>query len=406
VRPAKLRLVADIRRIWLFVALVASAFVVLVPGASGQSVWDQKRHLDSRIAGLQAEIAQSKEREGVLTSEIEAASSRIGALEDRIAVLTDRLTRLENDLAAHRERLARLEDLYQEQTAQLIRLRKQLAVAQARLDDRLVELYQSAETDELAIILGVQTLGEMIEQIDYITEIGRQDRAIVDDVTRLKTETRVARQQTAATKKKVARATRVLEAKTAEERAAQQALLSQQASLAALREGKQDLLGSVREDRKEAEEHVAALQAASAQLSATIQSSSSSAPAPTGTGSVSASGLIWPVGGVVTSGYGWRWGRMHEGIDISAPAGTTVVASASGTVIYAGWMGGYGQLVIVDHGGGLATAYAHLSAIYAGGAVGQGQGIGAVGCTGSCTGNHLHFEVRVNGSAVDPMGYL
>jgi murein DD-endopeptidase MepM/ murein hydrolase activator NlpD len=69
-------------------------------------------------------------------------------------------------------------------------------------------------------------------------------------------------------------------------------------------------------------------------------------------------------------------------------------------------MGGYGQLVVIDHGGGLATAYAHLSAIYASGAVGQGQGIGAVGCTGSCTGNHLHFEVRVNGSAVDPMGYL
>jgi septal ring factor EnvC (AmiA/AmiB activator) len=398
--------VADLRRISLLAALVGGLLTILVPGAAGQSAWDQKRFLDSRIAGLQAQIAQAKDKEGALTSEIEAASSRIGALEDKIAVLTDKLTRLENDLAAHRKRLERLEELYDEQTAQLIRLRKQLAVAQARLEARLVELYQSAETDELAIILGVQTIGEMIEQIDYITEIGRQDRSIVDDVTRLKIETRVARQKTASTKKKVAKATAALAAKTAAERAARRTLLSQQASLDAMRDGKRNLLSDVREDRHALEDHLAGLQAASAQLSSTIQSSSSSAPAPTGAGSVSASGLVWPVGGVVTSGYGWRWGRMHEGIDIAAPAGTTVVASASGTVIFAGWMGGYGQLVVIDHGGGLATAYAHLSAIYAGGAVGQGQGIGAVGCTGSCTGNHLHFEVRVNGSAVDPMGYL
>jgi murein DD-endopeptidase MepM/ murein hydrolase activator NlpD len=112
------------------------------------------------------------------------------------------------------------------------------------------------------------------------------------------------------------------------------------------------------------------------------------------------------VSGVVTSGFGYRWGRLHAGIDIAAPAGTPVRAAASGTVIFAGWMGGYGNLVVIDHGGGLATAYAHLSSIWAGGGVSQGQGIGAVGCTGSCTGNHLHFEVRVNGQPVDPFGYL
>ncbi len=111
--------------------------------------------------------------------------------------------------------------------------------------------------------------------------------------------------------------------------------------------------------------------------------------------------------GVVTSGFGWRWGRMHEGIDISAPTGTAVRAAASGSVVFAGVMGGYGNIVVIDHGNGLATAYAHLSSIWiGGGSVSQGQGVGAVGCTGSCTGPHLHFEVRVNGSAVDPMGYL
>jgi murein DD-endopeptidase MepM/ murein hydrolase activator NlpD len=398
--------VADLRRISLLAALIAGFLTILVPGASGQSAWDQKRHLDSRISGLQAQIDQAKEQEGVLTSEIEAASSRIEALEDKIAVLTDRLTKLENDLAALRRRLDQLEELYDEQTAQLIRLRKQLAIAQARLEARLVELYQSAETDELGIILGVQTLGEMIEQIDYITEIGRQDRSIVDEVTQLKIETRVARQKTAATKKKVAAATAALAAKTAAERAAQQSLLSQQASLDALRDGKQSLLGDVREDRKQAEENLAALEAASAALTGQLQGGGSSSGG-SGPSTVSSSGLIWPVSGVLTSGYGPRWGRMHTGIDISAPGGTPVSAAAGGTVIIAGWMGGYGNLIVVDHGGGLATAYAHLSAIYVGGgAVSQGQSIGAVGSTGNSTGNHLHFEVRVNGSPVDPMGYL
>jgi murein DD-endopeptidase MepM/ murein hydrolase activator NlpD len=103
-----------------------------------------------------------------------------------------------------------------------------------------------------------------------------------------------------------------------------------------------------------------------------------------------------------------RWGRMHEGIDISAGTGTPIAAAAAGTVISAGWMGGYGNLVVIDHGGGLATAYAHLSGfgVGSGQSVGQGQVIGYVGCTGHCYGPHVHFEVRVNGAAVDPLGYL
>jgi murein DD-endopeptidase MepM/ murein hydrolase activator NlpD len=103
-----------------------------------------------------------------------------------------------------------------------------------------------------------------------------------------------------------------------------------------------------------------------------------------------------------------RWGRLHAGIDIAAPAGTPVVASASGRVAYAGSMSGYGLLVIVQHAGGIATAYAHNSAlaVSVGQSVGQGQQIASVGCTGHCYGDHVHFEVRVNGSPVDPMGYL
>lgn len=128
------------------------------------------------------------------------------------------------------------------------------------------------------------------------------------------------------------------------------------------------------------------------------------APAPGNVGRLS-----WPTSGSVTSGFGPRWGTFHSGIDIAAPAGTPTFAAAAGTVISAGFNGGgYGNLVLVDHGGGMVTAYAHHSSIVvsAGQQVSRGQQLGGVGCTGSCTGDHLHFEVRINGSAQNPMSHL
>jgi murein DD-endopeptidase MepM/ murein hydrolase activator NlpD len=99
---------------------------------------------------------------------------------------------------------------------------------------------------------------------------------------------------------------------------------------------------------------------------------------------------------------------MHEGIDISVASGTPVVASATGTVIHSGWLGGYGNLVVIDHGNGLSTAYAHNSAlaVVVGQQVAQGEVISYAGTTGNSSGPHVHFEVRVNGTAVDPLGYL
>jgi murein DD-endopeptidase MepM/ murein hydrolase activator NlpD len=119
------------------------------------------------------------------------------------------------------------------------------------------------------------------------------------------------------------------------------------------------------------------------------------------------------VNGPITSPFGSRClgngdCSSHPGLDIGVPAGTPIHAAASGTVIFTGWLGGYGNLTIIDHGRGLATAYGHQSsiAVGVGASVSQGQVIGYVGCTGYCFGAHLHFEVRVNGSVVDPLGYL
>lgn len=118
--------------------------------------------------------------------------------------------------------------------------------------------------------------------------------------------------------------------------------------------------------------------------------------------------LAWPSRGTLTSRFGWRYRRHHDGIDLAAPRGTPFHAAAAGVVEFAGWEGGYGRVIYINHGGGVVTLYGHASKILVepGERVIKGQLIGRVGCTGSCTGSHLHFEVRVNGRATDPLKYL
>ena len=126
------------------------------------------------------------------------------------------------------------------------------------------------------------------------------------------------------------------------------------------------------------------------------------------------SGFKWPIQGSLTSSYGWRIHPMtgqqafHDGLDIAAGSGTPIGAAAGGTVKYAGWLGGYGRLVIIDHGDGLETRYAHMSSINVskGQVVSAGHTIGYVGQTGDATGPHVHFEIRKNGRTLNPRDYL
>jgi murein DD-endopeptidase MepM/ murein hydrolase activator NlpD len=388
--------------------LLAGLVLVVVSAASGQDAGDRKEIVDGRIHALERKIEAAREREGVLTAEIEVVSDKIAALQNDVDVASARLDQLETVLALHQRKLDRLNQLYALQTRKLVFLQRQHKEAVARLSKRLVEIYTSERTSSLAVVLESGNFADMLDQLEFLNTIGRQDRKIAGEVETAKLQMQETRNSTRKTRRQVAETTRTVAARTAEQRAVRDRLAWSQRELATARRDKRATLASVQEDKEEAIGHMRDLQAQSAALAARIRSAQSSAIVPAPTGAASAAGFVWPVHGVLTSGFGWRWGRMHEGIDLAVSNGTPVVASAAGTVIVAGWMGGYGNLVVVDHGGGISTAYGHNTSVTVGVGqqVAQGQLIAYSGNTGHSTGPHVHFEVRINGGAVDPMGYL
>jgi len=388
--------------------LTVVAALILSAPAWADEMGDRKRALDNRIAALQGRIASADRKEAVLTDQIEAVTAKIRGLQDDVDQAQARVSTLEGELVVYKNRLARLSQLLDLQTQKLNLLTRQHRVAEERLSRRLVAIYQSDAPDTVEVVLTSTSLAEVLDQLDYMHDVGRQDLRIASDVRRAKLAMRRTRARTAKTRKQVAATTAAVEVRVNEQRAVRDRLVADQNALASARADRNRSLVAVRSQEATDREHVENLQAESAQLMARIQAAQARSSTG-GTATVrSSSGFVWPASGIVTSGFGWRWGRMHEGIDIAAPTGTPISAAASGTVIYAGWMGGYGNLVVIDHGGGLATAYGHQSsiAVSSGTQVSQGQTIGYVGSTGHSTGPHLHFEVRVNGSPVDPMGYL
>jgi murein DD-endopeptidase MepM/ murein hydrolase activator NlpD len=388
--------------------LVAVAvFAVVVASPAAGDVYGRKHSVDARLSALHARIAEAQRKAQALSAQIDSVSSRIQRLEGRVGDVSARLTTLESDLALHQRKLDRLTALFRLETKRYLFLRRQYSLALARLNARVVAVYEQGNVDSVDVILGASNLADLVDRLDYVNQVGAADERIATSVGRAKEAARAAREATRKLRGVVAGETRAVRARTEQVRAIRNELVSSRQQLVAARSTKRVSLVKVRASEREEVSEAQALEQVSAALGAQIQAaqsaSSYSPPA-----SRSASGFIWPVSGPVTSPFGMRWGRMHTGIDIGVPYGTPIRAAASGQVIYAGWMDGYGNLVFIDHGRGISTGYAHQSSIAVsnGQAVTQGQVVGYVGCTGHCFGPHLHFEVRVNGTPVDPLGYL
>ena len=362
--------------------------------------------LESEISEKEGKLADVRERKGVLTTTISRYRDRIERLTDEVAVLRSQEAEAEARLAAKQAELDQAVDELEVAKKHLAVVRARLKRALVALRERLVAIYETGTPDLLSVLVESGGYDELVNRTEYLNRINGLDEAVVTRVRDLRDQVKrtVARLRSAKDRIEAAR-----DSIAAEEQAlasARSAVQSRQAQLVAVRRQREAALATIADHEHEIEGSLAEVQA---ELAATL-GASASAPLPAGPIRYGSGRLIWPVDGPVVSGFGMRWGRMHEGIDIAVPAGTPIRAADAGTVVLVqsdAESGGYGNFTCLDHGGGLQTCYAHQSSFaITSGSVSQGDTIGYVGCTGHCYGDHLHFEVRIGGAPTDPLGYL
>jgi murein DD-endopeptidase MepM/ murein hydrolase activator NlpD len=382
---------------WVPLTLALAAYFLLpLPGLSAPPI-------SERIEKKRAAIEKVTQREGVLTTTIQRYSTRINSLQAEIGATRRRLGRAQASLDRQQAELLEVRNRLEEARDRLERLRRRLATAREVLAARLVEIYKSDAPDALTVVLEADGFGDLLERAEFLDRISDQDREITDRVRGLRDQAHHQAVELADLEKRE----QLLAEELLRQRnvivAAEGQLVSSRDELAAARSDKRGALSQVRNTRTSLEGDLQALEAEQARVQAALQGARPAGPVRQGSGA-----LIWPVNGPVVSPFGMRWGRLHAGVDIAVPAGTAIRAADSGRVVLMGWVGGYGNYTCIQHNASLSTCYAHQSSFATsnGASVSQGQVIGYVGCTGHCFGDHLHFETRVSGSPVDPMGYL
>jgi murein DD-endopeptidase MepM/ murein hydrolase activator NlpD len=392
------RMASRLRLLLAAVALPLLAWALLPVGTDAS--------LQSRIESKRAQIDQQKRKEGVLSSDIAGYTQRIDSLQGEITTLQSRQVRLQASLDAKAAELARIQDDLRRERLRLSRLRARLAEARVALASRLVELYKADQPDIVTVVLNSNGFQDLLERTEYMTRVSDQDGRIIARVRDARVEALATAKRLSGLEERARRIAAAIQVQRDQVVQVKTQLVDRQDRWRATRGSKYAVLASTRESRQELEGEIAALEKSQAQIAARLaQSSGAPTMGPVRAGS---GGLVWPASGPVTSGFGYRWGRLHAGIDIALPEGTPLRAAASGRVIIAGWVDGYGNYTCIQHGGALSTCYGHQSRLgtSVGATVSQGQVMGYSGNTGHSTGPHLHFETRINGQPVDPMGYL
>lgn len=382
------------------VALAAS----VGPPVSAQRLEQVERRLDQRRDQLEEARQESRHVRGQLSAAQQhrrGLTAEVRVLQDDLAAAQARLAEVQAALEVARHEL----ELW---SRRLERARADLLARQDVLNARAATAYMLGPAAYAEAVFGADDLGALADRTFYVERVLTIDTDLLAGV-RVSRELVATRQdRMGAYEDNVAerfRAVRRHTERIVAMKARQEALLEQ---IDLEIEYTAEALDDLNSARERYEGAVAQLEAESAQIQGLIQGSGS-----TGSGAYGGE-LFWPTNGPIVSGFGYRthpvYGttRFHAGVDIDGACGQAIFAAEKGTVLSAGYNGGYGNATVIDHGDGLSTLYGHQSSIgvSTGQNVGRGQQIGLVGTTGLSTGCHLHFEVRVNGQPVDPVPYL
>ena len=339
-------------------------------------------------------------------SQMNEAQHRKELAEEQIGSVSELLRQIQSELDVALNELHAIEVQQSQVNAQIQQTEVELAAAQKRLDERerilnkrLRDVYMHGKLNYLEVILGAKNFTDFANRLEFLKRIVSADLNLIAEIRAERELILQKKQQLEAQRQQLAQLQAEAEAKkTVVENKKQDQLI---------------VLARLQDEKALAEASYAELQATSQDIEARIrarqQQGASAGQVVHGSGV-----FVWPTSGPITSPFGYRihpiFGTQiyHSGIDIGVDTGTPIVAADSGVVIEADWLGGYGYAVVIDHGNGLSTLCGHNSelAVSPGQSVQQGQVIAYAGSTGYSTGPHCHFEVRVNGSPVDPMGYL
>ena len=368
---------------------------------------DETEELENKKANIDAKAEKAKQKSDELWEKIESVSEQKRYLDEEAdAAIAD----YEEKQAALDETLARIE----ENEEKLQAVEKDYNQKHDVLVVRVRDIYINGQISYLDVLFGSKDLNDFFTRMDLLKRIIKQDYNLVQVVLKQQGEIKAVRKQLEADQ-------RIQEELAAKAEEAKETKLAKVAK-------KQELIDKMQNDKAVYDRQYDEMMAASEQVAKLIQQSKYKPPPPPPSSSLSSSGssggynatpsssggMIWPISGPITSPFGWRthpiFGsqRFHSGLDIGGDYGMEIHAAKAGVVSHAGWIGGYGNTVMIDHGGGIVTLYGHNQSlnVSVGQQVSQGQVIAFCGSTGNSTGPHCHFEVRLNGEPVSPYNYL
>lgn len=396
------------------IAMIFSALALAIPSAEAltrQEVDQRLRQEEIRLAQIETQVSQHRQKMSETVRKEKSLLDELSVINEKTVVAAQKIVVLD---LKQKKVTARIEDLETE----IAMTRKDLAGVQELLQRRLLALYKYGNGTDLDLLLSMGDVQEALATTYLLKRITDQDRAFFEDLTRKSRRLEAALGELEEQRGELGKQRADLERQKKEYN---QSLARRNKALGEIRRQKSNYEKAEKElvqAQTELEQRIRRLLQEKQRLAEEARRAALARPGqkprePMPTYKPGGK-LRWPLKGRVMSPFGTRvhptfkTKTVHTGIDIDGKRGDPVGAAAAGEVLFAGWLRGYGQIVVLDHGGDLTTVYAHLSKISVaeGDRVTVGQTIGLVGDTGVATGHHLHFEVRVNGEARDPMRYL